>query len=142
MPRNWRRGNNTKLNNRTVCIDGIEFQSAKEGNRYSELKLLQKAGQISELEMQKVYELIPAQYETVETGEFYQRGEKKGLPKTKQICIEQSVVYKADFVYKENGKLVVEDVKGFRDPASATYAKFVLKRKMMLYFHGIKIKEV
>ena len=142
MPRNWRRRNNTKLNNRTVCIDGIEFQSAKEGTRYSELKLLQKAGQISDLEMQKVYELIPAQYKTVETGEFYKRGEKKGQPKTKQICLEQSVVYKADFVYKENGKLVVEDVKGFRDPASATYAKFVLKRKMMLYFHGIKIKEV
>ncbi len=142
MPRGWKRRNNTKLNNRVVCIDGIEFQSVKEGKRYSELKLLERAGKISDLEMQKTYELIPAQYETVETGEFYQRGAKKGQAKTKQICIEQSVVYKADFVYKENGNLVVEDVKGFRDPASATYAKFVLKRKMMLHFHGIKIKEI
>lgn len=142
MARKFKRKNNTKLNNRTITIDGIEFQSVKEGNRYSELKILQRAGKISNLELQKSYELIPAQYETVETGEYYKVGAKKGQPKTKQVCIEQSVVYIADFVYQENGQTVVEDVKGFRDPSSATYAKFVLKRKMMLWIHGIKIKEV
>ncbi len=142
MPRKWKRRNNTKLNNKSIVIDGIEFQSTKEGNRYCELKLLQRAGKISDLELQKRYELIPAQYETVETGEYYKVGAKKGQPKTKQVCIEQSVVYIADFVYTENGQTVVEDVKGFRDPSSATYAKFVLKRKMMLWIHGIKIKEV
>ena len=42
----------------------------------------------------------------------------------------------------KNGKIVVEDVKGYRDPSSAGYAKFVLKRKLMLYVHGIIIKEV
>ena len=104
--------------------------------------MLQRAGKISNLELQKRYELIPAQYETVPTGEVYKVGDKKGQPKTKQVCVEQSVVYIADFVYTENGKTVVEDVKGFRDPSSATYAKFVLKRKMMLWIHGIKIKEV
>ncbi len=142
MTRGWKRKNNTKLNNRSVVIDGIEFQSAKEGNRYCELKLLQRAGKISELELQKRYELIPAQYETVPTGEYYKRGENKGQPKTKQVCVEQSVVYIADFVYQENGQTVVEDVKGFRDPSSATYAKFVLKRKMMLWMHGIRIREI
>ena len=137
-----RRKNNTKLNNRSVVIDGIEFDSKKEGNRYCELKLLQRAGKISELEWQKRYELIPAQYETVETGEYYKVGAKKGQSKTKQVCVEQSVVYIADFVYQKNGQTVVEDVKGFRDPASATYAKFVLKRKMMLWIHGIRITEI
>lgn len=142
MRRNWYRKNNTKLNNATVTIDGIEFQSTKEGNRYCELKLLQRAGKISNLELQKKYELIPAQYETVETGEYYKVGAKKGQPKTKQVCVEQSVVYIADFVYTENGQTVVEDVKGYRDPSSAPYAKFVLKRKMLLWIYGIKIKEV
>ena len=140
--RKFKNKNNTKLNNQSVVIDGITFPSIKEGNRYCELKLLQMAGKISDLEWQKKYNLLPAHYETVETGEFYKVGAKKGQPKTKQICIEQAVGYFADFVYKENGQTIVEDVKGFRDTSSATYAKFVLKRKMMLYFHGIKIKEV
>lgn len=142
MARGFYRKNNTKLNNQKTVIDGIEFDSKKEGNRYCELKLLQRAGQISNLEYQKRYELIPAQYETVATGEYYKVGDKKGQPKTKQVCVEQSVVYIADFVYQENGQTVVEDVKGYRDPASATYAKFVLKRKLMLWIHGIKIKEI
>jgi hypothetical protein len=138
----WKRKSKTKLNNQSIVIDGIEFQSKKEGNRYCELKLLERTGAISNLELQKRFELIPAQYETIETGEYYKAGVKKGQPKTKRVCIEQSVVYIADFVYQENGKTVVEDVKGFRDTSSATYAKFVLKRKMMLWIHGIKIQEV
>ena len=142
MNRGWNRRNNTKLNNKSIVIDGIEFQSQKEGKRYAELKLLQRAGEISDLELQKKYELIPAQYEIVETGEHYKVGGRKGQPKTKRVCIEQSVVYIADFVYQKNGQTVVEDVKGYRDPSSATYAKFVLKRKMMLWIHGIRIKEI
>lgn len=137
-----KRKNNSKLNNRSIVIDGIEFDSKKEGNRYCELNILRKTGVISNLELQKRYELIPAQYETVETGEYYKVGAKKGQPKTKKVCIEQSVVYIADFVYQKDGQTVVEDVKGFRDPSSATYAKFVLKRKMMLWIHGIRIKEI
>ena len=137
-----KRKNNSKLNNQSITVDGIKFDSLKEARRYKELLLLHRAGVIQKLELQKKYVLIPAQYETVATGEYYKVGDKKGQPKTKQVCIEQSVVYIADFVYTENGKTVVEDVKGFRDPSSATYAKFVLKRKMMLWIHGIKIKEV
>lgn len=133
---------NNKIGNRSVIIDGIKFDSRREGDRYCELKLLQRAGKISNLELQKRYELIPAHYEVVETGEFYKVGSKKGQPKTKKVCVEQAVDYIADFVYEENGKNVVEDSKGFRDPSSATYAKFVIKRKLMLHKYGIRIKEV
>lgn len=136
------RNRRSKLNNICVTVDGINFQSIREADRYCELKLLQRAGEISNLELQKKYELIPAQYETVKTGEFYKVGDKKGQPKTKQVCVEQALSYIADFVYEENGKTIVEDSKGFRDPSSALYAKFVIKRKLMLWIHGIRVREV
>ena len=130
-----------KLNNKKVIIDGIEFDSKREGKRYSELKLLLKAGKISNLELQKRYELIPPYKETVEIG-VYKTGPKKGQPKTKEFCIERSLSYIADFVYEENGETVVEDAKGYRNPSSATYAKFVIKRKLMLHKFGIRVREV
>lgn len=129
-----------KYGNKKVVYNGIEFDSKKEALRYAELKLLEKAGKIKNLELQKVYELIPAQFE--ETGEVYKRGKFVGQPKRGK-CIEQSVTYKADFSYiDENGKQVVEDVKGYRDPASGSFARYIIKRKLMLYVHGIKIKEI
>lgn len=131
-----------KYHNRKITIDGITFDSIKEAQRFDELRLLERAGAISDLQRQVKFQLIPAQYEDRATGEYYKVGDKKGLPKLKTVCLEQSVDYIADFVYRENGKKVVEDVKGYRDPSSAGYAKFVLKRKMMLWFYGIKIKEV
>lgn len=134
-----------KLNNKkTYTSDGILHASKREANRWAELCLLQRAGKISELDRQVRFELIPAQYEEIYTGEFYQRGARKGEPKLKRVCLEESCVYIADFVYKDHdtGQTVVEDAKGYRDPRSATYAKFVIKRKLMLYLKGIKIKEV
>lgn len=126
-----------KCGNIKVTVDGIEFDSKKEAQRYCELKLLLRAGKITELELQKEFELIPAQYETFprygKTGKRLQDGKR---------CIEKSCVYKADFAYKQDGQLIVEDVKGYRDPASAAYAKFVVKRKLMLWLHGIKINEI
>lgn len=126
-----------KYGNRKAVVDGIEFDSLKEAQRYWELKLLQRAGQISGLELQKEFELIPAQYETYErygkTGKRLQDGKR---------CIEKSCTYKADFAYMKDGQLVVEDTKGCRDPASAGYAKFVIKRKLLLWRYGIKIIEV
>lgn len=113
-----------KYGNKKVTLDGIEFDSAKEARRYSELKLLERAGEISDLELQKEYELIPNQ-----------RGADGKI-------IERAVKYKADFVYKERGETVVEDVKGYRATNSVPYAKFVIKRKLMLYVHGIRIKEI
>lgn len=128
-----------KYRNEKVKVDGFTFDSAKEANRYCELKLLARAGKITDLELQKVFELIPAQYE--ESGEVYTKGKNKGQPKRGK-CIEQSVTYKADFYYKENGKEVVEDIKGYTDPASGAYARYTIKRKLMLYIHGIRIREI
>ena len=133
----WNSLQRAKLGNVKVTVDGIEFDSKKEANRYCELKLLQRAGQIEQLELQKEFELIPAQYETFprygKTGKRLQDGKR---------CIEKSCTYKADFAYIQNGKQIVEDVKGYRDPASAAYAKFVIKRKLLLWQYGIRIKEI
>ncbi len=131
------RGQRAKCGNVKVTVDGIEFDSKKEARRYCELQLLLQAGKISDLELQKEFELIPAQYETFprygKTGKRLQDGKR---------CIEKSCVYKADFAYKQDGQQIVEDVKGYRDPASAAYAKFVIKRKLLLWRYGIKITEI
>lgn len=123
----------SKYGARKVMLDGILFDSRKEARRYRELKLLERAGQISNLELQKVFELIPAQY--APSNEVYQRGEKKGQPKRGE-CIEKAVTYIADFCYTENGKSIVEDTKGVRTK------DYIIKRKLMLYVHGIRIVEV
>ena len=131
------RGQRTKCGNKKVTVDGIEFDSKKEARRYCELQLLLQAGQITDLQLQKEFELIPAQYETFarygKTGKRLQDGKR---------CIERSCVYKADFVYKKDGQLVVEDTKGYRDPASASYAKVVIKRKLLLWRYGLHIIEI
>lgn len=134
---NVTRGQRAKLGNKKVTVDGIEFDSKKEARRYAELQLLLVAGRITELELQKEYELIPAQYET-----FPRYGKKGQRLQDGKRCIEKSCIYKADFAYKQDGQQIVEDVKGYRDPASAAYAKFVIKRKLMLWRYGIKIQEV
>lgn len=128
----------SKYKSRKAKIKGLVFDSHKEARRYYELSLLEKARVIQDLQRQVPFELIPAQYEEILTGEFYKRGKLKGQPKTKRVCIEKSVVYNADFVYYENGKKVVEDTK-----SEATKTKdYIIKRKLMLYIHGIKIREV
>lgn len=117
-----------KYHSRKITRDGVTFDSVKEYRRFCELKLLERAGEIQDLKRQVEFVLIPAQREPDTIGK---RG---GIIKGKTI--EQKVSYIADFVYLENGKQVVEDTKGFRTK------DYVLKRKMMLYFHGIRIKEV
>lgn len=130
-----------KLHAEKVQIDNIWFDSKREARRYCELKLLVRAGKISNLELQKEFVLLPAQYD--KPIEFYQKGEKKGQPKQGKL-LERGVSYFADFCYIDNNTntYIVEDTKGYRDPSSAEYAKFVLKRKMLLYFYGIRIKEI
>ena len=126
-----------KYHSKKTVIDGITFDSKKEAERYSELKLLERCGAISNLELQKVYELIPAQYE------LYERYGKNGNRiKDGKKCIEKSCVYKADFVYIDNetGQQVVEDVKGYK--GGQAYSLFTIKRKLMLERYGIKVEEV
>lgn len=122
----------SKYRAKKASVDGIEFDSRKEANRYCELKLLQRAGKIQNLELQKAFELIPAQREADTIGK---RG---GIIKGK--VIEKAVFYRADFVYTENGETVVEDVKGYK--GGGAYAVFTIKRKLLLYKYGIKIKEI
>ena len=120
-----------KYKNQKATVDSVFFDSKKEARRYAELKMLQKSGEIQNLELQKPFELIPSQYES------YARYGKNGKRlKDGKRCVEKSCVYKADFVYTENGKLVVEDTKGMRTK------DYIIKRKLMLYVHGIRIKEV
>lgn len=98
------------------------YDSRKEADRASTLKLLQRAGRISGLEEQVPYVLIP-----------YQRDQNGKL-------LERECKYIADFVYKDEatGEWVVEDVKS---PATKT-KEYRIKKKLMLWVHGIRIREV
>lgn len=113
----------SKYGARKTVVDGITFDSRKEANRYRELKLLERAGEICCLRLQVPFELIPAQYE--ETGEVYTKGKNKGKPKRGK-CIENAVNYIADFVYYNSDATVrtVEDVKGMKTAA------YIIKRKL------------
>lgn len=93
------------------------FDSKKEAGRYYELSMLLRAGVISNLRLQVPFELIPAQ-------------------RINGKVVERACKYIADFVYMENGKMVVEDAKGMRTDV------YKIKRKLMLKEYGIKIKEV
>lgn len=124
----------SKYHNRKVTVDGITFDSVKEANRYKELKVLERAGLVHDLQLQVKFKLIPAQREwTDETT-------ASGKPKKGKI-LEHEVSYYADFVYKNRyGLQVVEDVKGYKK--GEAYALFAIKRKLMLWIHGIRVKEV
>lgn len=94
------------------------YDSRKEHRRADQLKLMQRAGLISNLREQVKYVLIPAQ-----------RGSDGKL-------LERECAYVADFVYDKDGGTVVEDTKGFRTP------EYRIKRKLMLQVHGISIVEI
>lgn len=109
----------SKYKNQKTLYDGILFDSKREANRYAELKMLERAGAIADLQRQVEFELVPKQYDA------------------QGRMIERAVKYVADFVYTDKGRQVVEDVKGYR-----RQAVWVVKRKLMLYRHGIKVVEV
>ena len=87
------------------------FASGREAKRAFELQLLERAGEITDLNLQVPFEVIPA------------------------CPPERAAVYVADFTYRKNGALVVEDAKGMKTPV------YVLKRKLMRHVHGITILE-
>jgi hypothetical protein len=121
--------NNNKYGNHRVYRFGQWFDSEHEADRYWELLMLQRGGAISDLQTQVPFELIPTQREPDTVGK--RGGIKQGK------CIEKSCVYYADFVYKDaNGNVVVEDAKGMKTEA------YKIKRKLMLWVHGIKVIEV
>lgn len=116
-------------NKKSVGADGFVYDSKRERSRYAQLLLLQRAGLITELKRQVRFELIPTQREQPTIS-------KRGTPKVGRV-IERAVDYIADFVYiDENKQLVVEDAKGKRTK------DYIIKRKLMLYFHKIRVREV
>lgn len=124
----------TKYGNRKTIIDNITFDSKHEAERYLELRFKQQIGQIIDLKLQTKYVLIPAQYE--ESQEVYTKGKHKGEPKRGKL-IERELSYYADFDYiTADGLHIVEDAKGMKTK------DYIIKRKLMLYLHGIKIREV
>ena len=100
-----------------TTVDGIVFDSKKEADRYLVLKQMQKDGIISDLKLQPEYLLLPKQVDA--NGR----------------CLERSLSYRADFSYIKDGETIVEDVKGFKFP------EYRIKRKLMLYFHNIRVHE-
>lgn len=133
--RGWRR-NGTKYNAHKVTIDGITFDSRKEANRYLELKLLERGHVISNLELQKKFVLIPAQYAPDEQITL-----KSGKQKTvKGKLLERECAYYCDFYYtlNETGETIVEDTKS---EATRT-PEYIIKRKLLLFRYGIRIREV
>lgn len=118
-----------KYHSKRVEYEGKVFDSLKEKRRYCQLQLLLKQGIISDLRLQVPFELIPAIYE----DEIVQL---KTKTKVKKRCIQRATTYIADFVYTQDNKTIVEDVKGFRTK------EYELKKKMMRAFLGIEIKEV
>lgn len=107
----------SKFNAKKTTVDGITFDSAREAKRYQELKLMERAGEISGLRRQVRFELIPA-FEC--DGKHY-----------------RPATYIADFVYTDvkTGKEIVEDVKGYRPDI------YRLKAKLFAHKFGVAILE-
>lgn len=103
-------GPRRKYHNVPTVVDNLRFDSHREAARYQELKLLQQAGKISGLATQPRFDLWYAAVRLCE--------------------------YRGDFSYQQEGKTVVEDVKGMRT------AVYRLKKKLMLALRGIEIKEI
>ena len=100
-------------------VDGITFDSKAEASRYQELKLLERDGHISSLELQPKFELAPS-------VKF--AGASRSTP---------ALRYFADFRYLDhNGKVIVEDVKGMKT------REYQIKRHLLKAIHGIDISEV
>lgn len=109
----------SKYRNEKTIVNGIKYDSKKEAKRATELETQERLGLIKNLEKQKKYVLQPS---------------FKFLGKT-----IREIAYVADFVYEEKGNLVVEDVKS---PITRANPVYKIKKKMMMYIHGIEIKEV
>ena len=105
----------SKYHAKKTVIDGIQFDSAKEARRYIRLRALEEGGRIQHLRLQVPFELVPS----FECDGVKYRGMK----------------YVADFVYVRNGKVVVEDCKGFKTP------EYKMKKKLMAYINHVNIEE-
>lgn len=101
----------SKYNAQKETVDGITFASKKEARRYRQLLLMERANAIQDLKLQITFPLV------------------------KKSAYGREIKYIADFVYYENGKLVVEDTKGYRTDV------YKLKKRLMAELYGIEIRE-
>ena len=106
----------SKYNNKKVEYKGMKFDSKKEYLRYLVLEDMQRKGEIEAVQVQVPFVLVPP----FQLNNIKYKGMK----------------YIADFVYKKDGKTVVEDVKGMKTDV------YKIKKKLMAYMHKIEIKEV
>lgn len=108
-----------KYNAEKVVIDGMTFDSRREAKRWSDLKILERAGKIEHLCRQVTYNLVCG---------VKLHGAKRARP---------AIRYIADFVYQDDdGYVVIEDAKGF-DTSEAR-----LKRHLMLALRGLEVRLV
>lgn len=98
-----------KYRNKKTEIDGIVFDSRKEAQRYTELKMLQTSGIIKNLQMQVKFLVCP-----------------------KQNGNNRARYYIADFTYEENGKKICEDVKS---PITKKNPVYSLKKALVLAYY-------
>jgi len=103
-----------KFSAKKETVDGIVFASRAEARRYGELKMLMAAKVICGLELQPRFDIVI-------------NGQK--------VC-----TYIADFRYTENGKEIVEDVKGCKK--GSAYSMFRIKKKLVKACYGVDVKEV
>ena len=95
-----------------TTVGGMKYDSKGEANRHQELKIMERVGDITQLQHQVKFEIIP------------------------KIGKQRAANYIADFVYYDkNGVKIVEDFKGM------STAEYKLKKKLMLFRHGISITE-
>ena len=112
MTRHYAGFTGSKYKSRKTHRNGLLFDSKREADRYTKLLLMLRSGRITALKTQVTFELLPKQKN------------------------ERAVKYIADFVYEQDGEVVVEDCKGVRT------RDYIIKRKLMLWVHGISVKEV
>ncbi len=109
----------SKYKSRKTVVSGITFDSAKEAARYSELRVLEKAGVISDLKTQERFDLVV-------------NGHRIGF-------------YRADFTYLEMGEIVPEDarlvVEDVKSEMTRKLPVYRLKKRLMLALYGIDIRE-
>ena len=109
--KNW-----SKYKNKKVVVDNILFDSKKEANYYTKLKILRDAGKISGLRLQEKFILQPS---------FKLNGKTY-----------RAITYVADFVYKDDKGMHVVDTKGYRTDV------YKIKKKLFMKKYGIEIEEV
>lgn len=132
MRKIFKREKGQKYKNKKIEIDGIKFDSTKEGKRYLVLKQALENGEIQELQLQVKYELIPSIKD-----EYVEHLKTKDRIKTRTLQLP--ITYTCDFQYKKDGELVVEDIKA---SPKLLPKEFTLKEKLMFWKYRIKIRKV